>query len=437
MTFLEISPATTGTGGTPSALTQPDLKSALGDLLASLGEHGYDLSRVMAVPPDITRFHSGSGEVMAACAEHLGDRLTDVLPAVGTHVPMTEAEIRRMYPGVPRERFRAHNFRTDVVTLGTIGADFIEEQSEGKLSFDWPAQVSRRIAAREHGLVLSIGQVVPHEVVGMANHAKNIFVGTGGALAINRSHYLGAVYGMERIMGVADTPVRRVLNKAAREFTADIPIVYVLTVVAPDAQGHPAIIGLYAGDDEECFYRAAELARKHNVNRIDRAPHTLVVSLDPDSYRSTWLGNKSIYRTRKAIATGGALYVHAPGIHQFGEDAEIDKLIRRFGYCGTEAVLQAVESGGDLAENLSAAAHLIHGSSEGRFSITYATGRLDRTEVEQVGYNYADPEKLSRRFDIPNLSDGWNTVGGEDIYYISQPGLGLWEADTHTKGTNA
>lgn len=401
----------------------------LGDLFSRLQSDGYGLEKVLAVPPDITRLHSGSGEVLAEVYRHLEDRLTDVLPAVGTHVPMSEREIARMYPEIPTSVFRPHDFRRDVVNLGTIDAAFIEQQSEGKLSFEWPAQISRMIAAREHDLVLSIGQVVPHEVIGMANHSKNLFVGTGGAEAIHKSHYLGAVYGMERIMGIADTPVRRVLDRAADSFTGDLNIVYVLTVVAPGTDGHPVITGLFAGSGTECFYEASKLARRYNVVRLDRAPETVVVSLDPETYHSTWVGNKAIYRTRKAIADAGSLYIHAPGVTVFGEDTEIDRLIRSYGYCGTEAVLQAVARDPELSTQLSAAAHLIHGSSDGRFSVTWAPSGLAKEEIESVGYKYSDPDAIAERFRIPELKDGWNTVDGEEVFYISQPGLGLWEAD--------
>ncbi len=412
----------------PIPFSEAEVTEAVAGVLSSLRDEGYDLSKVLAVPPDITRFHSGSGEVLGAVASQLGEALTDVIPAVGTHSPMTEAEIGRMYPGVPRELFRDHNFRTDVETLGRIGADYIRELSEGKLDFDYPVQISKRIAANEHGLVLSIGQVVPHEVVGMANHAKNLFVGTGGAEAIDRSHYLGAVYGMERIMGVAETPVRTLLNRAAHDYLGDRPVVYILTVVATGPDGHPGIVGLFAGDDEECFYEASALARQYNVFQLERAPETVVVSLDPDSYRSTWLGNKAIYRTRKAIADGGRLLIHAPGVSHFGEDEAIDRLIRTWGYRGTQYVLDGVARDEALAEGLSAAAHLIHGSSEGRFRICYAPGGLSRGEVEGVGYEYIDLKDLENEVRFDTLVDGWNSVNGEDIYYISQPGLGLWEA---------
>ena len=128
------------------------------------------------------------------------------------------------------------------------------------------------------------------------------------------------------------------------------------------------------GDDAECFERAAALSLECNFQMMDREIKKAVVFLDPHEFRSTWLGNKSVYRTRMAMADGGELVVLAPGVHEFGEDATIDTLIRRHGYCGTPKTLEAVKDDPQLAGNLSAAAHLIHGSSEGRFRIRYCPG---------------------------------------------------------------
>jgi nickel-dependent lactate racemase len=277
-----------------------------------------------------------------------------------------------------------------------------------------------------HDLILSIGQVVPHEVIGMANYNKNIFVGTGGSEGINKSHYLGAVYGMERIMGRADNPVRRVLNYASEHFAAHLPVVYVLTVVSKNDAGELAIRGLFIGDDAECFERAAELSLRVNFVMMDREIRKAVVYLDPHEFKSTWLGNKSVYRTRMALSDGGELIVLAPGVKEFGEDPGIDALIRKYGYAGTPAVLDAVEKNADLGANLSAAAHLIHGSSEGRFTITYCPGGLTRREVEGVNFLYASPDDMTRKYDPSKLVDGFNTVDGEEIFYISNPALGLW-----------
>ncbi|HTV10125.1 MAG TPA: lactate racemase domain-containing protein [Candidatus Aquilonibacter sp.] len=383
-------------------------------------------NKVLAVPPDFTRFHSKAGELTDMAYEYYGDRLTDVLPALGTHKPMSDSELATMYPKTPKNLIRVHDWRNDIVTLGEVPGEFMLEVSEGKLDYTWPAQVNKLLRDGGHDLILSIGQVVPHEVVGMANGSKNIFVGTGGVMGIHRSHFLGAVYGMERMMGRVDTPVRRVLNYASEHFAKNVPIVYVQTVVNKNAQGDLVMRGLFIGDDNECFEKAAELSLKCNFQMLDREIKKAVVFLDPHEFKTTWLGNKSVYRTRMALADGAELIVLAPGVHEFGEDPTIDKLIRKFGYCGTPATLKYVKEDPGLASNLSAAAHLIHGSSEGRFTIRYCPGGLTREEIESVHYQYGDLKEYEKKYDPEKLKDGWNTVNGEEIFYVSNPGLGLW-----------
>lgn len=382
--------------------------------------------KVLVVPPDFTRFHSKAGDLTDMAFEYYGDRLTDVLPALGTHKPMSESELATMYPKTPKDRIRVHDWRNDIVTLGEVPSEFMLQVSEGKLDYVWPAQVNKLLRDGGHDLILSIGQVVPHEVVGMANGSKNIFVGTGGVMGIHRSHFLGAVYGMERMMGRADTPVRRVLNYASEHFAKNLPIVYVQTVVNKNDKGELVMRGLFIGDDNECFEKAAELSLKCNFQMLDREIKKAVVFLDPHEFKTTWLGNKSVYRTRMALADDAELIVLAPGVHEFGEDATIDKLIRQFGYCGTPATLKYVKEDPGLASNLSAAAHLIHGSSEGRFTIRYCPGGLTREEIEGVHFQYGDLNEYMKKYDPEKLKDGWNVVDGEEIFYISNPGLGLW-----------
>jgi nickel-dependent lactate racemase len=390
--------------------------------LGALGER----KRVLVVPPDQTRAHSRAGDLTRYAWEYYGDKLQAILPALGTHSAMSPASLTRMFGDLPQSLFRVHNWRTDVETLGEVPAEFIYQQSEGKLNYAWPAQVNRLIVQGGFDLVLSIGQVVPHEVIGMANYNKNILVGTGGRDSINRSHYLGAVYGMERIMGRANNPVRQVLNYASDRFLKEIPIVYVHTVVGRNAQGKLAVRGLFVGDDVECFHRAADLSHEVNFEKLDRPIQKAVVYLEPQEFRSTWLGNKSVYRTRMALADGGELIVLAPGVKEFGEDKTIDALIRKYGYRGTPATLAAVAQNADLESDLSAAAHLIHGSSEGRFTITYCPGSLTQQEIEGVGFQYADLASMTARYDPTKLTNGYNTVNGEEVFFISNPGLGLW-----------
>jgi nickel-dependent lactate racemase len=409
-------------GSPTTEMSAADLRTNLFAALEKLGQK----NRVLAVPPDFTRFHSQAGVLTELAWEFYGDKLVDVLPALGTHTAMPDEQIATMFGKVPRELFRVHDWRNDIVTLGEVPSEFIREVSEGKVDYTWPAQVNKLLRDGGHDLILSIGQVVPHEVVGMANGNKNIFVGTGGVLGIHRSHYLGAVYGMERMMGRADTPVRRVLNYASEHFAKDMPIVYVQTVVGKNEAGKLAVRGMFVGDDAECFELAAELALKVNFNLMDREIKKAVVYLDPHEFHSTWLGNKSVYRTRMALADGAELIVLGPEVHEFGEDKTIDKLIRRYGYCGTPATLEAVKNDPELAGNLSAAAHLIHGSSEGRFRIRYCPGHLTRQEIEGAHFEYGDLAEYMKKYDPEKLKDGWNTVDGEEIFYISNPGLGLW-----------
>jgi nickel-dependent lactate racemase len=276
-------------------------------------------------------------------------------------------------------------------------------------------------------LILSIGQVVPHEVIGMANHNKNVFVGTGGATGINESHFVGAAYGMERMMGRADTPLRRILHYAEEQFCQKLPLVYVLTVISPEEDGQLAVRGLFIGDDKECFEKASELSVEVNFTVLEEAPTKVVVYLDPEEFHSTWLGNKAIYRTRMAIADDGELIVLAPAVERFGEDDEIDRLIRKYGYRTTPEIMNFVNTTDDLPNNLSAAAHLIHGSSEGRFRIIYCPGHLTSQEMEQVNFEYAPLSEMTSRYDPEQLKDGFNTLpGGDEVFFVSNPALGLW-----------
>ena len=409
-------------GSPEKEFSAAEAKAAIFSALEQLGPR----QRVLAVPPDFTRAHSMAGQITEYVWNYYGDALTDVLPALGTHRAMTDHEVQTMYGPTPRDLFRVHDWRNDIVTLGEVPSEFIHQVSEGKLDYSWPAQVNKLLRDGGHDLILSIGQIVPHEVVGMAGHNKNIFVGTGGVMGIHRSHFLGAVYGMERMMGRADTPVRKVLNYASRHFAKHMPIVYMLTVVSKNAAGKLAIRGIFVGDDVECFERAAELSLKVNFLMMDREIKKAVVYLDPEEFKSTWLGNKSVYRTRMALADDAELIVLAPGVHEFGEDKTIDGLIRKYGYCGTPRTLEAVKNDPALAANLSAAAHLIHGSSEGRFRIRYCPGGLTREEIESAHYEYGDLAEYAKKYDPARLQDGWNIVNGEEIFYISNPGLGLW-----------
>ena len=410
-------------GSAEGKLSKEDLRNGLYEALEKLGQK----KKVIAVPPDITRFHSFAGTLTEFAWEYYKNNLTDVLPAIGTHVPMTEKEIDVMYGKTPQKLFRVHDWRNGLATLGEVPSDYVKEISKGAVDYPIPIQVDKLLVEGKYDLILSIGQVVPHEVIGMANHNKNIFIGTGGSEGINKSHFLGAAYGMEKIMGRADTPVKRVLNYGSDHFAKDLPIVYVLTVVDKDDEGNLAVKGLFIGDDIDCFNLAAELSLKVNFVMLDKPLKKVIVYLDPSEFKTTWLGNKSVYRTRMAIDDGGELIVLAPGLKNFGEDKGIDKLIRKYGYVNTPKILQLVKENEDLQNSLSAAAHLIHGSSEGRFSITYCPGGITKEEMESVNFKYADLNQMKSKYNPEKLKDGINIMpDGEEIFFISNPALGLW-----------
>ena len=412
-------------GSVDSFLSSDEIKEGLFTAFEKLGTK----KKILAIPPDFTRYHSKAGLLTSLAYEYYSENLKDILPALGTHHAMSDKEIDVMFKGVPKGLFRVHNWKKDLATLGVVPSEFISEVSEGKVDYHWTAQVNKLLVEGNYDLILSIGQVVPHEVVGMANYNKNIFVGTGGSEGINKSHYLGAVFGMERMMGRADTPVRKVLNYASVNFAAHLPIIYVLTVIDKDDSGELVMKGLFIGDDYECFRLASELSLKVNFEMLDEPLKKVVIYLDPDEFKSTWLGNKSIYRTRMAIADDGELIILAPGLKSFGEDKEIDRLIKKYGYATTPEILQFVDENDELKNNLSAAAHLIHGSSENRFKITYCPGSISKEEIESVNFNYGDLKKMNEKYNPAKLKDGFNAMqDDEEIYYISNPALGLWSS---------
>lgn len=410
-------------GSPDTTITKADADNHVGELLAKLGT----LKNVLIVPPDGTRMHSYAGELTVMLYDRLKDTAdVQILPALGTHFEMTPEELSHMFPGIPHERFHAHDWRNGTKPLGTIPGSYIKQISEGRVDYDMQVLVNRLYFERKWDAIISVGQLVPHEVAGIANGAKNVLVGTGGRDFISKSHFLGAAWGMERLMGKSDNPVRTLFNHGMETFLKDLPIVFLLTVRAKNATNELVTRGMFAGTDHECFEEGSELCRAVNLTYMDREPKKVVVFLDPMEFKTTWLGNKAVYRTRMAIADDGELIVLAPGVKQFGEDAGVDKLIRRHGYFGTPKTLEGVKKDPELAGDLGAAAHLIHGSSEGRFRIRYCPGHLTRQEVEGVGFEYGDLADYTKKYDPEKLKDGWQTVDGEEIFYISNPALGLW-----------
>ncbi|MBQ8075048.1 MAG: DUF2088 domain-containing protein [Oscillospiraceae bacterium] len=406
-------------------LTPEEIRSALLQAL-----EGRNLKKILILPPDFTRFHSNAGLITNICYHELTKKgvQVDIMPALGTHAPVTEAQTQAMFGDIPFEKFLVHDWRHDVVRLGEVPGSFLSEITEGLWSDPVSVEVNRRVMDESYDLILSPGQVVPHEVIGMSNHAKNLFVGVGGSDMINKSHMVGAVYGMERMMGKDHTPVRKIFDYGMEHFLNTLPILFALTVTTAPG-GKIRTHGLFIGEGRECLTQAVKLAQEKNIDFVEHGIKKCVVYLDPSEFKSTWLGNKAIYRTRMAMADGGELIILAPGVERFGEDNQCDALIRKYGYRGRIHTLEEFKKpeNSDLRKNMGAAAHLIHGSSDGRFSITYAVKKISQDEIASVGFIPASYEEMVSRYDPSKLSYGYNTLpDGEEIYYIPNPALGLW-----------
>ena len=408
----------------PEGLSEEEIRDCL---LRSL--EGKTPDRVLILPPDYTRFHSGAGAITNIYYHALTEKgaAVDILPALGTHASLSPAQREAMFGDIPAERFFVHDWRRDVVKLGEVPGEYVGEITEGLWWESVSVEVNRRVMDESYDLIISPGQVVPHEVIGMSNHAKNLFVGVGGSDMINKSHIIGAVYGMERMMGRDHTPVRKLFDYALERFLAGRPLLWALTVTTVPA-GRIRTHGLFIGEDRRCLTEAVKLAQQKNIDFVPHGVRKCIVYLDPEEFKSTWLGNKAVYRTRMMMADGGELVILAPGVERFGEDPECDRLIRKYGYRGRLATLEALKApeNDDLRANMGAAAHLIHGSADGRFSVTYAVKRITQEKIRDVGYNAADYDALAARYDPSKLSYGWNTVNGEGVFFIPNPALGLW-----------
>lgn len=389
---------------------------------------GRDLKKVLILPPDYTRFHSGAGFITCEYRRILQARgcQVDILPALGTHEAVSRPQWERMFPGIPYEEMLVHNWRTDVVRLGEVPADYVTEITGGLWNEAVDCEVNRLVMDESYDLILSPGQVVPHEVIGMANESKNIFVGVGGSDMISKSHMISAVYGIENVMGRDHSPVRRIFDYCLEHFLADRPVLFFLTVTtAPEDE--IVTHGVFIGRERRALEHAIALAEQKNINWTDRPFQKCVVNLPEDEFKSTWIGNKSVYRTRMAIADGGELLVLGAGIKHFGEDPEVDVLVRKYGYKGTQRTMDLFYKNRDMQENMSVPAHLMQGSADGRFSITYAVRDVSLEEMEQVGFHAVGYEETKQRYDPAKLHYGWNTMeDGEEIFYIPNPALGLW-----------
>ncbi len=387
-----------------------------------------DIKKVLLLPPDLTRYHSGAGQLTEIIYRLLPENCkVDVIPTLGQHVPHTDEENRWMFGSIPLKCFHVHDWRKGCKKIGEVSADYVKEVSEGKADWPIPIEINRMVVENDYDLIINIGHVVPHEVLGFANHNKNYFIGLGGKETICTSHMMAACCGIENNLGQLITPLRACYNKAEEDYLNELPDVYVLIVMARNEEQELVTTGLYAGDDLETYLIAARRSREQNITIFDEPVKKIVAVMQADEFRSTWVANKAIYRTRMALADKGELLIIAPGLERFGEQSEVDALIRKYGYVGTPTVMEQYRKNNDLQDLAHAAAHLIHGSSESRFTIMYAPGKLTREEIKSVNFEYIELNDALNRYNPEKMSEGWNTMpDGEEVYFISSPSAGLW-----------
>jgi len=388
-----------------------------------------DLKRVLLLPPDLTRAHSGVGRITEQIYRELdaAGAHVEVIPTLGQHVPHTEAENKWMFGSIPEERIFAHDWRNGVTHVANIPAKLVKETTGGVADWDIPVDLNSKLVDEQWDLIINLGHVVPHEVLGFANHNKNYYIGLGGKDTICASHIAAAVYGIENNLGCLVTPLRACYNWSEDEHLGRFPDVYLQIVMQRDENNKLVTSGIFVGDDLETYLAAARQSREQNITLFDKPIKKVVAVMQADEFRATWVANKAVYRTRMAIADGGELLIIAPGVERFGEQPEVDALIRKYGYKGTPNTLTLYKTEADMQEIPHGVAHLIHGSSEGRFTITYAPGHLTKEEIEQVGYSYADCAEMQKRYDPAIMKEGWNTMpDGEEVFYISTPSAGLW-----------
>ncbi len=417
--------------------------------LDSLDEFLCDLAsnhkgdRVAIVAPDYSRIASQSGAIANLLLKHFGKRIVAVIPALGTHLPMSSDEKSEMFSSFSPNLFIDHKYRSDVEHIGTITKGEVEETSQIEGLYDLPFYVNSSLVDGSFDLIISVGQLLPHEVIGISGGSKNILIGLGGRPTIEVSHYISAMWGIERTLGNPDTPLRRLLNRGLELLLhSSPPVLFINTVLNPTNAEERRLIHIGADlvtrekPQDRSFAGSAEVAVATNIFNLNRSYNEVIAYLEPKVYRSTWIGNKAIYRSRLLIPDNANLRIIAPGVDRFGEDPQIDSILRHYGYHGYESIEQ-MRRDDALDENLAAAAHILHGSTFDRFKVSYAAPELGREAIEAVGYSYDYEldEEASRQNNVH--AEGTDTTKADILFstdesgrlHIYHPGVALWKRD--------
>ncbi|HET6327639.1 MAG TPA: lactate racemase domain-containing protein [Planctomycetaceae bacterium] len=409
-------------GAEPPILSESEVRDWFSREIPLSDFHG---KRVLLIVPDATRTAP-----LPLLFDALCSRLADVaqrvqiLIALGTHPPLTQEQITRLlglngqsssrYPNL--EVFN-HDWNCDeaLATLGSLSASETREISQGLLSLDVPVRINSRI--RDCDVALVLGPVFPHEVAGFSGGNKYFFPGISGPELLNFFHWLGALITNVNIIGVADTPVRRVIDRAAAMIPAERRCV--AFVVSPGGGVH----GLSYGKPETAWRAAVDLSSLVHVRRVER-PFQQVLSCAPPMYDELWVAGKCMYKLEPVVADGGELIIFAPHLKEISQTH--GKLIEGIGYHVRDYFTKQWDQFKDVPWGV--LAHSTHVRGTGTFEneverpriqVTLATG-LPRELCERIGLGYRDPAVIDPEAFAGREDEGLLIVrkAGEQLYRL-------------------
>jgi nickel-dependent lactate racemase len=383
--------------------------------------------RVLAIIPDKTR-DDNTHVLFPLAADFLAQRGVasfDALVAQGTHPPMSPAQkLAKIGCASFAGQLFDHHWDNagELITLGELSATTVSELTRGLIEQSVPVTVNKLLAPGVYDTVLVFGATVPHEVAGFAGGAKYFFPGVAGPELTHTTHWLGALAGIENIIGEVETPTRKLIEAAAELIAARV--ISLNSVVSRDADGSLVTYALFTGDIRESFRRAAELSRRVHIRYTGRKYQKVVALLDPH-YDEMWVGGKASYKLGAIVEDGGELIVYAPHLNKLSKTH--GALIEKYGYAPLEVVRDMLGASPELRENLCIAAHLAHVAYAGRtdehgrivprYRIMMATG-LDEATCRRVNLGYLDHHTL----DIESLSSQPDTLvvkdAGRDLYKV-------------------
>jgi len=384
---------TIGQGSPDAVLTESDVEAIIREGTPS---GMYENKRVLVLTPDATRT-CPLPMMVRAIRKTIGERCTrlDFMVALGTHTPLSQESILTLY-GIshprqefPRSAFYNHEWgRPDTFhRIGTLTPEEVEAISAGILSEEVPIEINKSIF--NYDLVLIAGPVFPHEVVGYSGGAKYIFPGVSGGEFLHFFHWLGAVISCKKIIGIKDTPVRRLIDRALDMISA--PVRCLAMVVNHDA----GLCGLYAGETREAWSPAADLSsRIHIVTK--KKPFRLVIGVAPTMYDEIWTAGKVMYKLEQVVADLGTLIIYAPHIHEVSRTW--GRYIESVGYHIREYLLAHMDRLKDVPRGV--LAHLTHVRGTGTY-----TGGAERPDVNLV-FATAIPEDVCRRINVGYMDPG-------------------------------